>query len=210
MDINEIAHLESLSTKIISGSVSTYDGIKDPIFESIQRRLLEQRKSLEYSRTAQLWLMYTDMVYILRKFIYAERLGDWDLHLKSVVEMLPYLAASGHNHYTKSIILYLQQMNRLPDTHPTVFEHFKKGMHPIRRSDRKWAGLSTDLVIEQELMRSLKTTGGLTRGSRMTENQRNIWVMSRPSCAQVNNTMQNLTGFFTNQVNRSKISQTQE
>ena len=53
------------------------------------------------------------------------------------------------------------------------------------------AGLSTDLVIEQELMRSLKTTGGLTRGSRMTENQRNIWVMSRPSCAQVNNTIQN-------------------
>ena len=69
-------------------------------------------------------------------------------------------------------------------------------MHPIRRSDRKWAGLSTDLVIEQELMRSLKTTGGLTRGSRMTENQRNIWVMSRPSCAQVNNTMQNLTEIF--------------
>ena len=87
-------------------------------------------------------------------------------------------------------------MNRLPDTHPTVFEHFKKGMHPIRRSDRKWAGLSTDLVIEQELMRSLKTTGGLTRGSRMTENQRNIWVISRPSCAQVNNTMQNLTRIF--------------
>ena len=32
------------------------------------------------------------------------------------------------------------------------------------RSDRYWAGFSTDLVIEQVLMRSIKTTGGLTRG----------------------------------------------
>ena len=52
MDINEIVHLESLSKKIISGCVSTEDGIKDPIFVSIQRRLLEQHESLEYSRTA--------------------------------------------------------------------------------------------------------------------------------------------------------------
>ena len=32
----------------------------------------------------------------------------------------------------------------------------------VRRSDRLWAGLSTDLVIEQVLMRSMKTSGGLT------------------------------------------------
>ena len=57
-----------------------------------------------------------------------------------------------------------------------------------------WAGLSTDLVIEQELMRSIKTNGGLTRGTGMSENQRDIWVLSRPLCGQVANSMQNLTG----------------
>ena len=39
-----------------------------------------------------------------------------------------------------------------------------EGYHVVRRSDAYWAGLSTDLVIEQELMRSVKTTGGLTHG----------------------------------------------
>ena len=97
-----------------------------------------------------------------------------ELHLKSTSDMLPYLAAAGHNHYTKSCHLYLQRMDKLEDTHPTVYQAFQSGMHVVRRSDRFWAGLSTDLVIEQELMRSLKTSGGLTNGSGMTEAQRSL------------------------------------
>ncbi len=42
-------------------------------------------------------------------------------------------------------------------------------MHVVRRSDRFWAGLSTDLIIEQVLRRSFKTTGGLTHDRGMTE-----------------------------------------
>ncbi|KAK7469717.1 hypothetical protein BaRGS_00036299 [Batillaria attramentaria] len=45
------------------------------------------------------------------------------------------------------------------------------GHHVIRRSDRFWAGLSSDLIIEQVLMGSLKSTGGLTRGTGMGEEE---------------------------------------
>ena len=48
--------------------------------------------------------------------------------------------------------------------HPDTYQQFQEGLHVVRRSDRQWAGLSTDLVIEQVLMRSIKTSGGLTRG----------------------------------------------
>ena len=119
---------------------------------------------------------------------------SWELHLSTLSDILPYLAASGHNLYTKSLVIYLEEMKRLPDTHPEVHQHFMEGKHSVRRSDRVWAGLSTDLVIEQELMRSIKTNGGLTRGTGMSENQRDIWVLSRPLCGQVANSMQNLTG----------------
>ena len=45
-------------------------------------------------------------------------------------------------------------------------------------------------------MRNLKTSGGLTRprGRGMTENQRLLWLLSMPSCAEINFTMQELTG----------------
>ena len=86
-------------------------------------------------------------------------------------------------------------MKDLNTDHPDVYEAFVTGFHVVRRSNRYGAGLSTDLVIEQALMRSLKTNGGLTRGSRMTEKQRNrYWLLSAPACAQTSCAMQELIG----------------
>ena len=53
-----------------------------------------------------------------------------------------------------------------------------------------WGGLLLDLAIEQILMKSLKTTSGLTRGKGMREVQHLIWLMSRPTCLEINNIMQ--------------------
>ena len=90
--------------------------------------------------------------------------------------------------------MYLQKMDALQDTHPDVYNSFENGLHVLRRSDRYWSGLSTDLVIEQALMRSVKTSGGLTRGKGMSEIQRTVWVLSMPARAEVNFAMQDLTG----------------
>ena len=38
-------------------------------------------------------------------------------------------------------------------------------------------------------MRSLKSTGGLTRGSGMSEEQRALWVLSSPVCSEYNDAM---------------------
>ena len=121
------------------------------------------------------------MVELVRKFIKAERLGDWDLHIQSLYEMLSFFAASGHRFYMKSVHIYLQKMAKLPEQHL----HF----HGIRRSDHCWSGLSPDLVIAQCLMMSLQTTGGLTRGSGVSETQRLLWVLSMLACAPCSNSL---------------------
>ena len=58
---------------------------------------------------------------------------------------------------------------QLPNDNPVVQQHFAEGLHVARRSHRAWADLSTDLMIEQVIMRSMKTSGGLTRDRGMTE-----------------------------------------
>lgn len=84
-------------------------------------------------------------------------------------------------------------MAKLPEQHPEVHQHFKEGLHVIRRSDRCWSELSPDLVIEKCLIRSLKTIGGLTRGKGFSETQRLLWVLSMPACAEINISMQQFT-----------------
>ena len=95
-----------------------------------------------------------NMVEVLREFIQTEHSGNWELHIQALSEMLPFMAASGHNHYTKSGLVYLQRISNLQVEHPHVYQHFVNGLHVVKRSDHYWAGLSTDLVIEQVLMRS--------------------------------------------------------
>jgi len=86
--------------------------------------------------------------------------------------MLNLFAATGHINYAKSARLYLQQMHELPTDHPSVYQYFEQGHHAERRSSRYWTGLWTDLVIEQVMMRSIKSRGRLTRGRAMTESVR--------------------------------------
>ena len=171
-----------------------WDLSKEESIRAVAESLNAERDSMKGNRTAQLWLQYMNMIETLRKFVKAERVGDWMLHLQAVQEMLPYFAAAGHNLYAKSVYMYLQMMLELPETHPDIHKCFLEGLHVVRRSNRYWAGLSTDLVIEQVLMRSLKTSGGLTRGRGFTEVQRLVWLLSMPACADIDHCMQELTG----------------
>ena len=91
------------------------------------------------------------------------------MHLSAIQECLPIFAAAGHYNYLKSAQWYLQKMLKLESDNKTVFNMFSKGLHVIRKSHKFWGGLGADLVIEQTLMRSLKTAGGLTRGGGMEE-----------------------------------------
>ena len=167
--------------------------ITDDVFNRIDKELESEKIRLASYPTGRLWIQYMGMVDLLRMVLRAQRTGDFKLYLKSLVDMLPFLAAAGHTHYTKSVHLHVQDMLQLEDSRPDIYNAFMSGLYVVRRSDRFWAGLPTDLVIEQSLMRTVKTTGGLTRGRGMEESQRTRWLLAQPACAEVNEAMQDLT-----------------
>ena len=127
-------------------------------------------------------------------FIFAERTGDWEGHIEATRRMLNLFAATGHYHYAKSGRMYLQQMLDLHSKHPSVYKYFlENGYHTIRRSNRYCAGLWSDLVIEQVMMKSLKSRGGLTQGRGMTESVRHQWVHTNHACAVIHDAMTKIT-----------------
>ena len=149
----------------------------------------------ERSRTSKLWIQYLYHVECIKDFIRAERIPDWEGHLVAVGELLNLFAATRHLHYAKCARLYLQQMRKLPETHPWLYEKFAvHGLHAVRRSPKFWAGLSPDLVVEQVVMRSLKSRGGLTRGRGVTESVRQQWVLTMHQFASIHDAMTSLTG----------------
>lgn len=72
----------------------------------------------------------------------------------------------------RSAYICVKGMNKLQNTHPDVYVAFHKGFHEIRRSNKFCTCLSSDLVIEQTLMISLKSSGRLNNESYMNEDVR--------------------------------------
>ena len=64
---------------------------------------LKATEILSASALNKLWILYIDMVDLLRKNLLVERTGKWDMYLHSLKCMLPFFAGKGHNNYTRSI-----------------------------------------------------------------------------------------------------------
>ena len=148
------------------------------------------------SRTSQLWIQYFNLVSLLHLFIKAERTGNWNLHLHCIKNMLPFFHAAGHMAYARYAHLYVQQMENLHNVLPV--EEFKKfneqGFFTVRRTEKFWSGVWTDLVIEQDLMRVLKSAGGLTHGRGLSDCSLTKFVLAQPLCWKVCTALEKMVG----------------
>ncbi|XP_065911780.1 uncharacterized protein [Dysidea avara] len=195
LSVDDVKNIYDLYEGIQLQSIAIADIAESKELLKLEGCLLKYKLFLaEKSRTAKLWLQYIEYVETLKLFVLAERTGNWNLHLIATEQMLNLFAATGHINYAKSSRLYLQLMRELPTDHPWLYCCFiEQGFHTVRRSDRYWAGLWTDLIIEQVMMRSIKSRGGLTRGRGVTESVHLQWIYSMHKCAGIHDAMTTAT-----------------
>ena len=109
--------LEKMMTDWKNGGLDINNAIKCDILNKGENALSEKIKTLSNNWSAVLWLQYMHLIDIVCKFICAERLRDWRLHISTLQETLPVFAPCGHSNFTKSVCLYLQQMLTLETNH---------------------------------------------------------------------------------------------
>jgi len=91
--------------------------------------------------------------------------------------MLPYFHAAGHFLYAKSAHLCLQDMLILENNiDQQMFQKFTDGFFTIRQSNKFNCGTWSDIVIEQTLMKCMKTEGGVSRGRSTQESVLCKWI----------------------------------
>lgn len=192
--------LETCYMSLVQNTSTIEAAVNSSIVKRIHNQLEMNLDTAEsHGRTEKLWVQYFRCITIVKLFIRAERSGDWDLHLYSVKLMLPYLHAAGHLNYAKSAQVYLQQMAKLKTIMmPEEFEKFvTHGYFTIRRSEKFWSGIWTDMTIEQVLMRSIKTSGGLTRGRGMKPAVIAKWINSMAATTSIINVVESICGVAT-------------
>lgn len=147
------------------------------VFDSLRKR----------GKTAQLWLQYFEMVTLVQQFIHAERTGNFQLHLHTIQKMLPFFHSSGHFLYAKTGHFYLQKMLELEGV-LNVIEYSKfisQGFFSIRRTDKPWSGVWSDMTIEQTLMRSMHGFSGFTHGKGYDDSVIAKWILGMPTFCDI-------------------------
>ncbi|KAJ8875549.1 hypothetical protein PR048_023444 [Dryococelus australis] len=191
MDVTEesqqkVSDLIELFYELFQTTMSMNDAIKstalNEVIESLEKQKLELSKDI---RTAKLWILYLKIFDVAKAFIWSEKTGNFEMHLNTVENMLPFFASSGHNNYVKYARVYIQDMREIEKKYPQVHEMFTKGYFTSRRHDRMWAGVWTEMFIEQTLMKSTKGQSGITHGGGMTESKRASLVLSHSTCSAV-------------------------
>ncbi|XP_045475385.1 uncharacterized protein LOC123686399 isoform X2 [Harmonia axyridis] len=158
----------------------------EPVITDMCERFVQQLAVMEKNGpTSKLWIQYFKSIIIALQFLEAERLGNWELHLQSVKEMLPFFHASGHYPYAKYAQIYLQQMADLElIMDPGEYDEFtKEGFFTIRRSEKAWAGIWSDMVIEQTLNRFFGTD--LKHGRGVTSSVVTRYLVAMPSAFNI-------------------------
>ena len=92
---------------------------------------------------------------VIRDFIRAERLSDAKLSMQSTAAMLPTMMAAGHTEYGKALRFALQKFTE-HDGQIKAF-YLTQNDHTVKYSEDEWAGVWSDMSIEQMLMRYFKS-----------------------------------------------------
>ncbi|CAG9765935.1 unnamed protein product [Ceutorhynchus assimilis] len=149
----------------------------------------------ENGPTAKLYVQYFQMVSILFQFIHAEKCGDWKLHLECVQKMIP----AGHFNYAKCSHLYLQDRHEISAKFNTHNYHLytNMGYFTIRRSNKFYSGIWSDMTIEQTYMRNIHLRGGLTHGRGVSPATATTarWITSIPLQIVLDEQLENFCNF---------------
>lgn len=122
-------------------------------------------------------------------------MGSWHLHLDSIQKIASIFSFELSFFYAKSCQLYLQDMINLENImDPLEYDAFTpQGYFTIRKSDKFWSGIWSDMAIEQTLMRSMKSLDGLTHGRGIYDCVLNLWTLGMVYLHNVCNEIENFT-----------------
>ena len=138
------------------------------------------------SKTAQLWIdCLIKPLFIILKYIRAEREADWALQLDTVKETIPLFFAAGHTHYARYALYYLRTMETLP---AEVYKHFRAHEHIMHHTPGLFRGIWSDTAIETTYMRYGHGHKGIV-GITLKPESLKTWAYSLHTCNRLINSL---------------------
>ena len=104
--------------------------------------------------------------------------GDWLLTLNACDEICPWFFAFGHTNYACWVPVFLRDMARLPETHPSVHEALMAGKFVVQCCNKKFSLMALDQSQEHSIQ-FLKEDSG-AKGQYAQQESKEVIELSKP------------------------------
>ena len=177
-EICETLRLE-LDNLHASGDITMYSFPKE-IEDVIEQYEAFCKQTMQGSlgKTAQYWMQYIDMIHLYHNFSRSIRSGDLDLYTSCLPEVASYFFALNHQNYSRWSIKYHDNLIKLEETHPEVYDEFKAGRFGIKRTSKGFSKSPIDLTLEQTINKDAARQGGGISAMTNSISARQRWAHS--------------------------------
>lgn len=108
------------------------------------------------------WYTLIQLETFLFQLVASYRNGDFQLYIKSLINIVPWLFITDHYMYARYLPIFIEQLQHLESHHKEIYDSFQKGYFTVRESERKFSAVSCNQAHEHN-NKKIKTAGGANR-----------------------------------------------
>lgn len=129
------------------------------------------------------WLKTLSLEIVLLLFIRAVREGNFPLYVESLTQVVPWMFALDHTHYSRWLPVHIRDMSALSKKHPAILAEFMAGNFVVRKTSNKFSAMAIDQCHEQNNA-TIKESGGAVG---LTDNPGALrrWMVAGPEVARM-------------------------
>ena len=104
-----------------------------------------------HGKTPQFWMQYINLIHFYHDFTRSIRNGDLHLYISCFPKLPNCFFALNHPNYAIWCVKYYDSLIKLPETHPDVYNDFKKGWFGMKRTKKSFSSTPIGLTLEQTI-----------------------------------------------------------
>ncbi len=129
------------------------------------------------------WLKTLTLELLLLRYIRSLREGNFQLYVESLTQIIPWMFALDHTHYSRWLPVHIRDMTTLAEKHPNVLAEFKSGKFVVHKTRNKFSAMALDQCHEQNNA-MVKGSGGAI-GLTGNPVALRCWMVAGPEIARI-------------------------
>ena len=129
------------------------------------------------------WLKTLSLELLLLRYVRSLREANFQLYVESLTQLMPWMFALDHTHYSRWLSVHIRDISTLADKHPDVLTEFMSGNVVVRKTTNKLSAMAIDQAHEQNNA-MVKGSGGAI-GLTGNPGALRRWMVAGPEIARI-------------------------